>query len=251
MANINSIPALIPFITQQVCLPGNVVLDSRGNPVLNPDGSYKTSGVEQLDPGPASAKTQTIPASVQVPKSFLVSYANPAPPGGIDRLSPLQVKATMTMLGKALSGFSYTLLNGSNQIGKYQFNATMLYNLGYLKLSHVDAYSDNAIKYTDAWTGKDGIINLNTWFLSTGVQETAMYNLMTINYNYMTQSHVIKSDDNLCTRAGMLCVAHILGIDKTGEWRKTGQGLDIVGNSGSYFFALGRYAVDVLAYLTI
>ena len=251
MANVNTIPVVVTPSRSQLCLPGNVVTDSNGNPVLNPDGSYKTSGIEILDPGPASAQAKTIPPKIQVPKSFLISFANPTPPGGIGRLSQLQTKATMTMLGQALSGFSYNLFSASNQLGKYQLSADTLHNLGYIKFSYLNKYGSKAVKYNDAWTGLNGIVDANTWLLSAGVQENTMYKLMANNYEYMANAQIIKSADNLCTRAGMVCVAHILGIEGARTWRTTAAGTDAVGNTGSYFFALGRYAVDVLSYLTI
>jgi hypothetical protein len=248
MAKVNEIPLVNPIYSSRLCLPGNVVLDSKGQPMLNADGSYMTSGVEQLDPGPAGAGNFSIPNNVRLTRSFLFSYTNPSPSAGIDRFGQLQVKAIMSMLGQALSGFSYRLVNGSDQLGKYQFSALQLYEQGYIKLSYYNQYGPAAVKYNYAWTGRDGMINANTWLLSGGIQEKAMFRLLASNYNYLTLGQIIKSSDNLCTAAGMLSVAHILGIDGARTWRATGQGKDPTGNTGGYFFSLGRYAIDVLSY---
>jgi hypothetical protein len=250
MAKVNEIPVVKPMFTSRLCLPGNVVLDSRGQPMLNADGSYMTAGIEILDPGPASASKFLIPSGIQLDRSFLFSYTNPTPPSGIDRFSQLQIKAIMSMLGQALSGFSYKLANGNNQLGKYQFTALQLYEQGYIKLKYLDQYDSAAVKYTHAWTGRDGIVDVNTWLLSGGIQEKAMFQLLASNYNYLTLGQIIKSSDNLCTAAGMLAVAHILGIDGAKTWRATGTGKDTSGNTGGYFFVLGRYAIDVLSYTT-
>ena len=254
MANVNQIPETIRLLEEEECVPGNVVRNSAGYPVLNPDGSYKTSGEEQLDPGPQSARSQGLYIGKDIPKSLLVSESNPAPPGGVGRLNQLYTKAVMTVIGKAVSGFSYTFVSGAQQAGKYQFDADALTSLGYIKPDYYALYGRNTITQDGAWTGLDGVINLQTWSSSTGIQEKAMYRLLTRNHESMSNNGAIKSTDNLCTIAGMLCVAHILGsgvgTDKypgAKRWRETGGGQNINGFTGTYFFALGRYSIDVLA----
>lgn len=70
----------------------------------------------------------------------------------------------------------------------------------------------------------------------------------------MLNNGAIKTDDNLCTIAGMLCVAHVLGPDAGSElapgakrWRSTGGGKDVNGDNAATYFLVGRYAIDVLA----
>lgn len=254
MANVNSTPEQINYVTEEECVPGNAVRDSFGKPLRMADGSFVLSGEEILDPGPQAAKNQGLTLAQQVSKSFLVSVDNPNPPGGIGRLNTLHVKAVMTMLGEAASGFSYNLITGNDFVGKYQIDAATLVELGYIKSEYLQSYSRAAVKKDSAWTGKDGVTSLLTWFGSHGVQEKTMYALLQKNYNVMVNNNAIKSADNLCTIAGMLCVAHILGPDVGTEkdpgakrWRETGGGKDINGNYAAYYFALGRYAIDVLA----
>lgn len=254
MADVNTAPEPINYKIDEDCLPGNVVRDSAGNPIKNSDGSYRTSGVEVLDPGPQAAKSQAIQESQRVPKSYLFSIANPDPPGGIGRLSRLQVKAIMSMMAKSLSGNSYSSIGPSNYVGKYQISPSILTAFGYVKTDFFFSYGVDAVKKDSAWTGKDSIKSLPNWFLSTGVQEQVMYQLMQNNYTIMTNNDAIKTTDNLCTIAGMLCVAHILGAEPGTEripgarfWRQTGSGQDLTGKNAAYYFSLGRYAVDVLA----
>ena len=254
MANVNQVPETIPLLLEETCVPGNVVRNRAGYPVLNTDGSYKTSGEEKLDPGPQSARSQGVYVGKDIPKSLLISDQNPNPPGPIGRLNPLNTKAVMTVIGKVVSGFSYTFISGANQTGKYQLNADLLASLGYIKFDYYALYENDSIRQPGAWTGLDGVVDLATWSISPGAQEKAMYRLLDKNYNTMSNNGAIKVSDNLCTIAGMLCVAHILGPGIGTEknpgakrWRETGGGQNINGFSGTYFFALGRYAIDVLA----
>lgn len=252
--NVNTLDAPIVYRTEEECIPNNVVRDSAGNPLKNTDGSWQTSGEEILDPGPQVAKNQGLLPSQQVPKSFLFSVNNPDPPSGIGRLNRLHIKALMTVVGKTASGFVYNCIGPTLQVGKYQLSSKILTNLNYLKPDYYDLYRESTINYPGAWTGKDGIYNLNAWFLSTGVQEKTMFQLLSSNYMLMEANGGIKEDDNLCTIAGMLCVAHILGPDQGTDqrpgavkWRQTGGGQDINGNTGGLYFSLGRYAVDILS----
>jgi hypothetical protein len=254
MANVNQTPETIQLLEEEECVPSNVVRNSAGYPVLTADGSYRTSGEEQLDPGPQSARSQGLYIGKDIPKSLLVSESNPAPPGGVGRLNQLRTKAVMTVIGKAVSGFSYTFVSGAQQAGKYQLDADILTSLGYVKSDYYALYGRSTITKDGAWSGLDGVDNLQTWSSSTGIQEKAMYRLLTKHYETMNNNGAIKSMDNLCTIAGMLCVAHILGTGVGTEknpgakrWRETGGGQNINGFTGTYFFALGRYAIDVLA----
>lgn len=254
MANVNSTPEQINYVTEDECVPGNAVRDTFGKPLRTPDGSFILSGEEQLDPGPRAARSQGLGIAQQIPKSFLVSIDNPNPPGGIGRLNQLYTKAVMTVLGQVSSGLSYNLIGASDFVGKYQIEASVLQELGYVKPEYVTTYGRASVKKDIAWTGKDGVTGLISWFNSPGVQEKTMYQLLQQNYNTMVNNNAITDTDNLCTIAGMLCVAHILGPGVGTEkapgakrWRETGGGQDINGNFAAYYFALGRYAVDVLA----
>jgi len=254
MANVNQIPETIRLLEEEECVPGNVIRNSAGYPVLNADGSYRTSGEEQLDPGPQSARSQGLYLGKDIPKSLLVSENNPAPPGGVGRLNQLRTKAVMTVISKTVSGFSYTFVSGAQQAGKYQFDSDALTSLGYIKPDYYALYGRDTITKDGAWTGLDGVGNLQAWSRSIGIQEKAMYRRLIRHYETMNNNGAIKSTDNLCTIAGMLCVAHILGPGVGTEkdpgakrWRETGGGQNINGFTGTYFFALGRYAIDVLA----
>jgi hypothetical protein len=88
---------------------------------------------------------------------------------------------------------------------------------------------------------------LADWLKNPSAQEQAMYELVNLNYKNLVNKKGIKPDDDLCTIAGMLCTAQLLGSSGATKWRKTAQGADAYGSTGEKYFNIGRYAIDVLA----
>ena len=68
------------------------------------------------------------------------------------------------------------------------------------------------------------------------------------NYTSLRSIGGIKDDDDICTAAGMLFVAHqFRSTSKALEWRKKGELVDVLGISGAVYFNHGRHAIDVLS----
>ena len=219
---------------------GGLLRDSSGNPVL---AGASTS----LDPGPQSALSQNV--LKPCPTNFLTRSDNPNPPGSIGPLSQLQVKALMTQISFVESNCNYNPPGNSTYLGKYQLGLLALIDVGYIKFQAKTWYgSSNAgLSQSDSWTKKNGIDSKERFLASRNDQENAMYQLLQTNFNYLRQSGGIKADDDLCTVAGMLAVAHLLGHGDAKKWRQSGSGADANGTTGTSQFNRGRYAIDVLA----
>jgi hypothetical protein len=135
-------------------------------------------------------------------------------------------------------------------VGKYQFGAAALVETKFLKRDYYNNQAGNkngCCKVQQAWTGRSGCNSLDDWFKNPGAQEQAMFELITMNYKQMVGSKAIKPDDDLCTIAGMICVAQLLGGAGAKKWRTTAAGADAYGSTGEKYFNIGRYAIDVLA----
>lgn len=206
-----------------------------------------TGSTVTLDPGPASAKGKTV--KNPVPSYYMKREDNPNPQGGIGPLSQFQVKCVLTQLAWNESHFNYSIVEVArgNFLGKYQIGAAALTDLGYIKKDYYKQYGSQAVNYDNSWLGKDGINTKQDFLNAHGVQETAMFNLVTSNYNTLVRNNGIKSGDDLCTVGGMLCVAHLLGAGGANTWRKTAGGSDANGTTGTTYFNMGRYAIDVLS----
>ena len=200
-----------------------------------------------MDPGPK--KADGLPIKYRADKSLLTRIDAPNPSDKIGPLSPIQVKAIMTQLAWAESGLDYTkreLVRG-NYLGRYQFGAAALTTLGYIKKDYLAKYETKAVTYGLAWTGKDQISSLQDWLRSPGTQEKVMFQYLTFNYKILIDTGAIKKGDDVCTVAGMLATAHLLGAGGAKIWRNTGLGRDQNQTAGETYYNMGRYAIDFLA----
>ena len=235
-----------------VCEPkGAAVKDSSGKTVTDGNGNPVRSSVAEEDPGPKIAKSQTV--TKPCPREWLSRPDVPNPPGAIGPLSQYQVKCLMAQIAFSESRWNYELREATNgnYLGRYQVGAGALTDLKYMKLEYTQKYSTAAVRYPDAWLGTDKI-NSDTDFLAAkGIQEAAMYALLKLNYETLIKKidgkQGIVPEDDLCTVAGMLSVAHLLGPAGARRWRYSAVGGDANGTTGATYYNRGRYAIDVLA----
>jgi len=159
----------------------------------------------------------------------------------------------MSQMAYSESRFDYNIREAANgnYLGRYQLGSAAFTDLKYMKLDYYNQYRTKAVRYADAWYGKDDINKDTDYLASKTTQEKVMFDLMTMNYNALTKrvdgKYGISSDDDLCTVAGMLCVAHLLGASGARKWRYTAAGGDANGTDGATYYNRGRYAIDILA----
>ena len=188
---------------------GNYAKDSSGNPIYDGSGQpVLTSTSESTD----SIITKLLP--------------------------PLDVTLTrnlMEAIGKKESSNNYAVINQFGYLGKYQFGAAALIDLGYVK----EGTTNTTLGNSKNWTGKDGITS-NTAFLgSSTVQESAMFGLIDINYNRLLKRGVITTNDSADKVAGYLASAHLVGSGNADKFdKKDGNGV-----KASTYYKLGSAAV--------
>lgn len=197
------------------------------------------------DPGPMAAQNAGVKKAV--PKSYLSRTDNPSVSEGVGPLTPDQTRALITQIGFSESTWNYRAVNPLNYIGKYQTGAAALVDLGYIKKDAYQLYGNKAVNYATSWTGKDGITSKEQYLENGSVQEKVMLALLRMNYKTLTRIGAIKENDDQCTVAGMLAAAHLIGAGGAKNWRNTASGSDANGTTGTTYFNMGRYAVDVLA----
>jgi len=205
-------------------------------------------GSKPTDPGPVAAANAGVKNPVN--KSYINRADNPNPPGGIGPLTQAQTKGLMTQLGWNESSFNYASVNQYNFMGKYQIGAAALVDQGYVKPDAFKLAGNQCLDNPSSWTTKaqnEGIDSKQAFLKNGAFQEKVMYNLLQANYNQLNRTGGIKSGDDQCTVAGALAAAHLLGAGGSKTWRTTGGGSDANGTTGTTYFNMGRYAVDVLA----
>jgi hypothetical protein len=202
-------------------------------------------GATPTDPGPQAAQNAGVKNPVN--KSYLNRADSPSPTEGVGPLTPEQTKALITQIGWNESGWKYNIENQYNYLGKYQTGAAVLVDQGYIKRDAYQLYGNKAVNYPTSWIGKDGISSKETYLNSGGVQEKVMLTLLKSNYSTLIRTGAIKEGDDQCAIAGMLAASHLIGAGGAKKWRQTGGGQDANGTTGTVYYNMGRYAVDVLA----
>jgi hypothetical protein len=142
------------------------------------------------------------------------------------------------------TGNDTRMINKYGYAGRYQFGASALETLGYLKPGTASLYGNNGALYRkDIWTGKDGMKDMSAFLSNPVTQDAASCGLAKMNYKQLVASGVIDADSPPEHIAGMLTTAHLLGAQGAINWAKTGIGRDANSTSGSSYYASGRNAV--------
>ena len=234
------------------CVPkGSVVKDGSGQAVTDGSGQPVRTSAAAADPGPAEAEKK--PVTKPVPPEWVRRDDAPNPPGAIGPLSQYQVKCVMAQMAYSESRYNYDIREAANgnYLGRYQLGAAAFTDLKYIKPDYYTKYKTQAVRYADAWYGKEDINSDTDYLGNKAVQEKVMFDLMTANYKALTAridgKYGINADDDLCTVAGMICVAHLLGPAGARKWRYSAVGGDANGTDGATYYNRGRYAIDILA----
>lgn len=223
---------------------------SAGNGVTTGPAPGENDTVEQA-PESATSQGQEVSKGLGVddpaPISAIENEKTPTPTSGTGTLNATQTKALMAQIAHKESGSNYSKVDKLNNLGKYQIGAADLQDQGYIKPGAYAKYGNNAVNYPTSWTGKDGITSKESFLSANQTQDRIMQKLMSTNYKSLIESGSLKSNDDPNKVAGMLSVSHLLGAKNASEWNKTGLGATANGTSGSAYYNMGRYSVEVLA----
>jgi len=180
---------------------GNLVYDSSGNPILS--GTATTTD---------SVVTSTLP------------------PLDVD-----MIKNLTAAIGTRESSNNYNAVNDFGYLGKYQFGAAALIDLGYVKAGTTNSTLNNASN----WTGKEGATSRDAFLANKTAQENAMFGLLQINYKRLIKSEKITSNDSADKVAGLLASAHLVGSGNADKFdKKDGNGV-----RAATYYAIGSTAV--------
>lgn len=231
-------PTHEPYNRTTVAEIAAIDTDASGNPI------YATEAGEAI--GPNSARGSGAGSDRQAPVSSFIGQ--PDPPGGIGNLDQTEVKAYMAQMGYSEGSGQYNIRGGSgnNYLGKYQLGAAALEDLGYLKKGSFKAYGNDAVNNPDNWLGTNGVGSAQDFMKNSALQDIAMYNYTSMNYDRLIKSGVITSQSSNDNVAGILGVSHLLGSAGAKEWYNGNGGKDAFGTTGNTYYNLGRYSQQVL-----
>lgn len=156
--------------------------------------------------------------------------------GTVGSLSESQYREWKAEIAKRESGGNLKAKNQLGYVGRYQFGALALNDLGYVK----STVKQNAgLQQESSWTGKNGVRNLDGWFNNEAAQESAMLELARKNYGTLTRLGALNASSPPRRVAGLLAVAHLLGAGGAANYARTGQGADANGTSGNVYYRAG------------
>lgn len=163
--------------------------------------------------------------------------------GDIGPLGKDELTALFAQTGYSESGGVYTTTNERGYLGKYQMGYMALRDLGYVS---DNVTSNEQLKIESNWIkGSDKPGSRDAFLNNESLQESAMYDLTSLNYKYMAANGAVTKDMSKEEVAGMLSTAHLLGAGGANTWRKTGGGADANGTTGTDYFSRGKHAVSV------
>lgn len=164
-------------------------------------------------------------------------------------LSEDQIKKLMDAIGQRESGSvpggkqDYSAENQYGFIGKYQFGAPALVDLGYVKQAQGKRTTNKDLNNPAVWTGKGGATSKDAFKTSPKVQEQVMYSYMIQNYNTLIRNGTISKNDPPERVAGLLSVSHLLGAGGARDFANGINGMDANGTTGRSYYSTGANAV--------
>lgn len=144
--------------------------------------------------------------------------------GVLGRLTSSQYTEFKTTIGQIESSNNYKALQSTPirgnpptfAIGKYQFLAAALKELGYVKL--VQGIKTADLADNSYWTGQDGVTSRNAFLNSNNVQETAADKFAHNLYRTLIRNGTLSPDSSPRQISGFLGVAWLVGGTGARRW---------------------------------
>jgi len=217
-----------PTPETQSDIPSNVIRSGSGAPIMTGSGGYVTSGEAPTSPSP-SPMSSTATSSGTSPTKQTTATIGDAP--GL----PIDYKSYATKIGEKESGGKYDTVNSIGYVGKYQFGAMALEDMGLVKKG-VGKKGQKALDVSDNWTisgGKQSFLN------NAQLQEDTMKRYTMQNYKTLNRLGVVNKDSSPEQVAGYLASSHLLGPGGALELSKGKSGSDAYGTSAASYYKVG------------
>lgn len=163
---------------------------------------------------------------------------NKGPVGPLDESNWSKYKQT---LGQRESGNDYSRVNTIGFVGKWQFGAAALVDLGYVK----PGSSTRGLVNDSAWTGKDGISSRKDFLDNKGnVQDKAIFYYTKRNYKGLLNSGVVSASDSPDEQGGYMAAAHLKGVGGAREFKNGRDNRDAYGTAASSYYNMMKSALN-------
>lgn len=132
----------------------------------------------------------------------------------------------LNAISNELSGGDYAKEGEDGELGKYQFNAATLINLGYVSRPPGGLVDNTILDNSSYWTGKNGIVSKTSFLNSSSVQEQIAQDQYKRIYDTLVRQGKINETDERATVGGLIASGFIVGTknaDKLDKKTPTGE----------------------------
>lgn len=189
-------------------VPSGAVVSGSGAPIMTGSGGYLTSGEE------------TAPSRV-------TSASIPTAPG-----LPIDYKSYAEKIGEKESGGKYNAVNTLGYLGKYQFGAMALQDMGLVKKGTSLKGLDDPANW-NIEGGKQAFLN------NPQLQEDTMVKYTKQNFGTLNRIGVINDKSSPQEIAGYLAASHLLGPGGAKQLARGEVKADAYGTSSASYFKVG------------
>lgn len=106
-------------------------------------------------------------------------------------------------------------VNRLGYVGKYQFGAARLEDLGYIKIGCYKKYKNRALTLNKCWTNKNGVSNLQSFLINENLQDLAALESLSLSYQRLVKKGLITPKTSQKTLIGLLVCSHLVGSKGT------------------------------------
>lgn len=200
-------PAAPATATAATPMPENTVTSGSGSPIMTGSGLPLTSG----ESSPSKVSTASIPSASGIPIDYQ-SYAQ--------------------KIGEKESGGKYDAVNTLGYLGKYQFGALALQDMGLVKKGTSLKGLDDPANW-NIEGGKKAFLN------NPQLQEDTMVKYTKQNFAALNRIGVINDKSSQQEIAGYLAASHLLGPGGAKQLAQGKVGSDAYGTSSATYFKVG------------
>jgi len=215
-------PAITP--TSET-LPSNTVVSGSGEAIRTGSGGYVTSGEPSAPPSPSPAAPTE--SATQAPSKVTPVANIPSAPG-----LPIDYKSYAEKIGQKESGGNYRAVNTLGYLGKYQFGAMALQDMGLVKKGTTLKGLDSPENWNIAG-GKQSFLN------NAQLQEDTMVKYTRQNYSTLNRIGVINKDSSPQEVAGYLAASHLLGPGGAKQLAQGNVSADAYGTTSASYYKVG------------
>jgi hypothetical protein len=231
-------PSPAPSASPSVA-PSNAVMTASG-PLMSGSGGYVTSG-EPSTPSPTSSPspvstTGTGEGTMGAYKSRGVSPSavSSATIGTVPGI-PIDYASYAEEVGKKESGGKYDTVNSIGYVGKYQFGAMALEDMGLVKKG-IGKKGQKALNDPENWTISGG---KSAFLQNAQLQEDTMKRYTMQNFKSLNRLGIINKDTSPQQIAGYLAASHLLGPGGALALAQGKSGSDAYGTTSASYFKVG------------